>query len=66
MALVEAQLVQLLSKDENGLFVDQETVEIPAQNILRESVFVSQESIDQTAANYTHTGLLYRPIVVEP
>lgn len=66
MALVEAKLIQLLTKDEDGLFVNAETVEIPAQTVLRASVFVTQAKIDETAANYQQTGLLYVDITPEP
>lgn len=66
MALVEAKLVKLLTKDNEGKYVNVETVEVPAQEVVRTSVFVSQESITETENNFEYTGLLYVAIPVIP
>lgn len=63
MSLVNAKLVRLLKKDAEGNFITDETVVEAAQEIVRDEVLVSQETIDESTGNYQKTGMLYIPIV---
>lgn len=64
MALVNAKLVRFLMKDENHQYItDQETIAVPAQEVLRDSVMVTQAEIDASAASVQTTGQMYVEIV---
>lgn len=64
MALVNAKLVRFLKKDANHQYItDQETIAEPAQEVLRDSVMVTQAEIDASAASVQTTGLMYVEIV---
>jgi len=62
MALVECKVIKATTKDVNGNWVYSETVTIPGWEVVRESIFVSQETIDEHDNNFGYVGILYLPI----
>ena len=59
MAMIKCKLVKLLTKDANGLFVNVETVEIPAQEVVRTEVFVSDATVNTTQQKQTIHQYVY-------
>lgn len=66
MAHVKAKLVKFLMKDENHEYItDQETISVPAQEVMRAEVYISPEELAESQASVQTTGMMYVEIVEE-